>query len=85
MFSWRLYNAWYIPFKEKEISGMLGNPFPVLLVVVMAGILSRSSWVKTDLNWFSASALPKLSETGDPLTVIVEIVSVSFLLALMYF
>jgi len=47
----------------------------VLLVVVIAGILSRSSWVKTDLNWlFSASALPKLSEMGDPLTVIVEIV-----------
>ena len=59
---------------------MLGNSFPVLLVVVIAGILSRSSWVKTELNW-----LFKLSEMGDPLTVIVEIESVSFLLALMYF
>jgi len=26
---------------------MLGNTFPVLLVVVIVGILSRSSWVKT--------------------------------------
>jgi len=65
---------------------MLGNSFLVLLVVAIAGILSRYLWVKTDLNWlFGASALPKLSEMGDPLTVIVEIVSVSFLLALMYF
>ena len=59
---------------------MLGNSLPLSVVMTIVEILSRSSW---DWNWsFNAFALFK---TGDPSTVIVEIKSLSFLVAFFCF
>ena len=45
---------------------MLGNGFPVSVLIDVAGMLSRSSWVKSDLNWLFSASLLKVSERGIP-------------------